>query len=238
MEFPRPPRIPAAAQQTKRRAAAAPQAGSNSSRFSHSCPTAPSWTLVARLVRPHGRHGEIIADILTAFPERFHQRRRLFLIPPQRMGTSAREVLLENFWFLRQRLVLKIQGIDSISDAELLRDYELAIPTAERAPLDDGSVYVSDLIGCHVVDLNHKGADLGEIVDVDRDSSSTDLLVLRQPGQRRREAEVLIPFAQDYLVRIDRVARRIEMRLPEGLLDINAPMTEEEKREHANRSDR
>ena len=200
--------------------------------------SASSWALVARLVRPHGRRGELIADILTDFPDRFHERRRLLLIPPPRIGTAPREVLLENFWFFRNRLVVKIEGIDSINGAEALRGYDLAIPAAERAPLEDGSVYVSELIGCRVADLNAEAADIGEVVDVDRGSSSTDLLVVRRSGRRGAEAEVLIPFVQEYLVRIDSVAHRIEMRLPEGLLDINAPMTEDEKRAHANRSTR
>lgn len=192
--------------------------------------SASPWALLAHLVRPHGRQGEIICDILTDFPERFHQRQRVFLIPPARIGTSPREVLIENFWFLRSRLVVKIQGIDSINDAEPLRGYDVAIPAAERAPLDEGSVYVSDLVGCHVFDLSF-GTDVGEVIDVDRGSSSTDLLVVRRPGLRAPASEALIPFVRDYLVRIDTAARRIEMRLPEGLLDINAPLTDEEKRE-------
>lgn len=237
MEFPHPPHKPAAARQPDRPTPASLQAGSNS-RLLKSTSSASQWALVARLVRPHGRRGELIADILTDFPERFQERRRLLLVPPPRVGTSVREILLENFWFFRNRLVLKIEGVDSINDAEALRGYDLAIPAAQRAALEDGSVYVSELIGCHVTDLNRDGADIGEVVDVDRGSSSTDLLVIRRSGRRSTEAEVLIPFVQEYLVRIDTAARHIEMRLPEGILDINAPMTVDEKREHANRSTR
>jgi 16S rRNA processing protein RimM len=191
----------------------------------------PTWVLVARLSRPHGRRGELIADILTDFPERFHERTRLFLIPPERIGTPVREVALENFWFLRSRIVLKFQGIDSINDAESLRNFDVAIPAAQRAPLEDGSVYTSDLVGCRVYDLNRSGVEVGEIVDVDRGSSSIDLLVVRIPGARGGQADALIPFAQDYVVRMAVEERRIEMRLPEGLLAINAPLTEDEKRE-------
>jgi 16S rRNA processing protein RimM len=190
----------------------------------------PAWVVVARLIRPHGRRGELIAEILTDFPERFHQRSRLFLIPPERIGSRPREVGLENFWFLRSRLVMKIQGIDSINDAEGLRGFTVAIPAAERAPLDAGSVYVSDLIGCRVVDLNRGGADVGAIIDVDRDSSSTELLVVRR-GNGEGGEDLQIPFVAEYVVRVDAAHRRLEMRLPEGLLEINAPMTEEEKRE-------
>jgi 16S rRNA processing protein RimM len=190
---------------------------------------APSWVLIARVVRPHGRHGELVADILTDFPERFHARPRLWLIPGPRVSTAPREVLLENFWFLRSRVVLKLEGIDSISAAEGIRGYGVAIPATERASLDSGAWYAADLIGCHVVDLN-RATDIGEIVDIDRGSSSTDLFVVRGKGSQPSHSEVLIPFVRDYLVRIDLSERRVEMRLPEGLLDINAPLTAEEKR--------
>lgn len=186
--------------------------------------------VVARLVRPHGRRGELVAEILTDFPERFHERTRLILIPPERIGTRAREIELENFWFQRSRIVLKFRGIDSINEAESLRGFAVAIPSTERAELEAGSVYVSDLIGCRVIDLNRDGADVGEIVDVDRDTSSTELLVVRRGGARRVE-DLLIPFVAEFLIRVDAANRRIEMRLPEGLLEINAPVTEEEKRE-------
>ena len=189
-----------------------------------------SWVLVARLVRPHGRRGELIADILTDFPERFHERRRLFLLAPEGAG-SPREIAVENAWFQRERVVLKFEGIDSIDDAEGLRGVEVAIPLAERAPLEEGSVYISDLVGCRVYDLNCGGAEIGEIVDVDRETSSTELLIIRRPGGRGSAAEVLVPFVRDYLAGMDIGARRLEMRLPEGLLEINAPMTAEEKKE-------
>lgn len=187
--------------------------------------------LVAKLVRPHGRRGEFVAEILTDFPELFRARTRLFLIPPVRVGTRPREVELENFWYLRSRIVLKIKGIDSINEAEPLRGFEVAIPAAERAPLEPGEVYTADLIGCRVHDLNQDGAETGEIVDVDRGSSSTDLLVLRRHGLRGPQAEVLIPFVREYLIRVDIATKRVEMRLPPGLLEINDPMTEDEKRQ-------
>jgi 16S rRNA processing protein RimM len=195
---------------------------------------APTWVLLARLIRPHGRRGELVAEVLTDFPERFHQRPRLFLIPPERVGSRPREVLLENFWSLRSRIVMKFQAVDSINDAEALRGFEVAIPVEERAPLEAGSVYVSELIGCRVVDLNLDGAEIGEIVDVDRESSSTELLVLRR-RRRLGNEELLIPFVAQYLTRIDVANRLLEMRLPAGLLEINAPLTEEEKREAAER---
>ncbi len=189
----------------------------------------PRWVLLARLIRTHGRRGELVAEILTDFPERFHERTRLVLIPPERIGTRPREMELENFWFLRSRIVMKFRGIDSINEAEALRGFEVAIPYAERALLEVGSVYVSDLVGCRVIDLNQKAAEVGTVIDVDRESSSAELLVVRRPD--RTGDPVVIPYVRAYLVRVDTENRLLEMRLPEGLLEINAPITEEEKRE-------
>jgi 16S rRNA processing protein RimM len=83
-------------------------------------------------------------------------------------------------------------------------------------------VYISDLVDCEVVDLASAAVAVGKVTDVDREAG---LLVVQPP----RGQEVLIPFAKAYLVRIDTIAKRIEMRLPDGLLEINAPLTDEER---------
>ena len=180
-------------------------------------------------MRPQGRHGEILADILTDFPERFSERKRLFLVPPETSesvvakNNPIREILLEHHWLHKGRIVFKFAGIDSINDAEALRGLDVAIPASERAELDDGAVYISDLMGCEVVNLaSESEAIIGRVLDVDRGAA---LLVVEDA----KRAEILIPFAQAYLVKIDLDAKRIEMRLPPGLLDINAPLSEEER---------
>ena len=219
------------------RAHAAPAASTHPSAEPSSAPAraaASPWALLATLVRPHGRRGELIAEVLTDFPERFHQRKQLYLIPPERIGTRPRAVGLENFWFLRSRIILKFQGIDSINEAEAIRGYTVAIPAEERAPLAPGSVYAGDLIGCQLIDLNHGPLPIGTIVDLDRGTSlSSELLVVRRPpqpgAQRSEDRDVLIPLVRQYLVRMDPGHRLVEMRLPDGLLDINAPLTAEEK---------
>lgn len=191
------------------------------------------WVVVARLVRTHGRRGEIVAEILTDFPERFEQRRRVSLISPEKLHSHPREMEIESHWFFRDQVVFKFSGIDSINDAEPLRHYEVAIPMSERAPLEDGSVYISDLIGCRIFDLNAEGREAGEIVDVDTASSNVMLLVVRRPSRgagKKREPDALIPYVKAYLERIDVAEKRVEMRLPAGLLQINVPVTEEERR--------
>lgn len=185
--------------------------------------TSERWTILARLVRPQGRHGEILADLLTDFPERFRDRKRLFLVASEASPIHAREISLENHWLHKGRIVLKFAGIDSINDADTLRGLLVAISANDRAALTDGSVYIGDLIGCQVVNLNVGSIPVGVVTDVDRESA---LLAVKTP----EGGEALIPFAKAYLVTMDLAAKRIEMRLPEGLLEINAPVTDEERR--------
>ena len=187
-------------------------------------PAFAPWTILARLIRPQGRHGEILADILTDFPERFAVRRNLALLSSETSAAATRQVALERHWLHKGRVVLKFAGIDSISDAETLRGLLVAVPSSDRVALTDGSCYIGDLIGCEVIDLNAAAIPIGIVEDVDRDAG---LLQLKTPSG----SEALVPFAKAYLVTMDLADKRIEMRLPQGLIDINAPVTEKERRE-------
>jgi 16S rRNA processing protein RimM len=187
--------------------------------------TEEEWVLLARLVRPQGRKGEVLAELLTDFPEKFQERKRVFLLSPKGSKPAPpREIQLENHWLHKGRVVLKFAGIDSINDAETLRGLDVAIPPEERATLSDDEVYISDLIGCHVY-AGSPPADIGEVIDVDTDSTAVPLLELRGTHQD----EILIPFAKAYLVRVDVPAKRIEMNIPEGLLEVNSPLSEAER---------
>lgn len=181
------------------------------------------WAWLARILRPQGRKGEVFAEILTDFPEKFAERRRLWLLP--RDGSPSPDphpVKLSSHWLHKGGIVLHFAGIGSISEAEELKGLVVAIPGAERAPLGEGEVFISDLIGCTLVDLaGGKPVELGEIEGVDRTAGPVPLLVVRNQA-RANAGELLIPFAKSYLRRIDLDARRVEMALPEGLLDLNA----------------
>ena len=189
-----------------------------------------TWVLLARIVRPQGRHGEVLADIFTDFPEHFAERKRLFLRPPMGAVLDAmraiREARVESHWLHKGRVVLKFAQVDSIADAENLRGFEVVIPREERMPLEGDAVYVSDLLGVRVIDVSRGGAeDAGEITDVEPEGAGPAMLVIRTPGGD----ELLIPFVRAYLRKIDLEAKRMEMELPLGLLAMQAPLTEQER---------
>jgi 16S rRNA processing protein RimM len=118
-------------------------------------------------------------------------------------------------------LILKFVGVDSISDAEVLVRSELQVPQAERASLEEGWNYISELVGCTVWDGDRE---IGTIADVQSGAGEAPLLMVKAEGKTYE-----IPYAEAYLKRADLAQRRIEMQLPEGLLDVNAPLTDEEK---------
>lgn len=175
------------------------------------------WVWLARIRRAQGRKGEVFADILTDFPEKFTQRRQLWLLG-ETAATAPRPAELKAHWLHKGGVVLHFAGVESISDAERLAGLIVAVPQAERAVLGEGEVYIADLIGCTVVDVA-AGAPvvIGQIEEVDRSAGSAPILIVRSA-----RGEVLIPFAQSYLRKVDLESRRIEMALPEGLVDLNA----------------
>jgi len=183
----------------------------------------PRWVWLARIRRPQGRKGEVYADILTDFPARFAERRRLWLLEENAPSDKQHEVELAHFWLHKKGVVLHFSGFSTITQAESLTGQIVAIARAERAPLGEDEAYIGDLIGCTLVDVAEnasQGRDqavLGTIQDVDRSSGPVAMLVVHNGAN-----EILIPFAKSYLRRLDIAAKRIEMTLPEGLTDLNS----------------
>ncbi len=184
------------------------------------------------MVKTQGRRGEVAVDVLTDFPERFAEPGRVFVLAE---SGERRELRLEGSWPHKQRLVLKFVGVDSISDAEALAGCEIQIPASERAPLEEGAAYVADLAGCEVLvggaALGGERRTVGTVRDVQFGAGEAPLLVVRSGKE-----EFLIPFAQAYLRRVDVGAKKIEMELPEGMLELDAPLSKNEKDEQGKRS--
>lgn len=185
------------------------------------------WVWLARLRRSQGRKGELYAEILTDFPERFAERKRLWLLEEKsssRSGTQPsalpRQVVLANHWLHKGGIVLHFSGVNSISEAEQLAGLIVAIPQEERAELAENEAYIGDLMGCAVIDVARpEPVVIGEIQSVDRTAGPVPLLVVRGSGAKRDE--ILIPFAKSYLRSMDIAARRVEMALPVGLVNLN-----------------
>ena len=192
----------------------------------------PSWVTLAHILRPQGRRGEVLAELFTDFPEQIADGRSLFLAAPAPAGTPVRPVQVLGSWLPHGknegRIVLELAGISTIDEAAGLANYDLVVEAAARAPLDEDSVYISDLCGSRVFDGDDE---LGTVVDVSfplsadgrrRLPEAAPLLIVHSSTG----AEILVPFAKSYLVRVDTAAKRIEMQLPPGLGTINSDSVE------------
>jgi 16S rRNA processing protein RimM len=166
------------------------------------------WITIAVLGTTHANRGEITGVAMTSKLERFQELREAWLF-----GESEEpyRVEVESVWEHSNRLVFKFRGIDTISGAENWHGAEVRVPAAQRAPLEDGEYYFSDLVGCEVFD--RKTADRIGCVVAMREFGGPGLLEL--------DNGLLIPYAKAICVNIDPAARRIDVELPEGLRELN-----------------
>jgi 16S rRNA processing protein RimM len=196
-------------------------------------PPQQKFVTVARILRARGNKGEVAAELLTDFPERLPEIKEMFLLAES--GTR-REIVLRSFWADRNHPgngVFHFEGMNSIDEAEKLRGLEVQIPFEQRAVLPSGSFFVTDLIGCSVFEIPASTVAmssspcslleapmlLGNVRDVyfpGEGQPGTPLLALDTSN-----GELLVPLAEDICKRLDVVARRIEVQLPEGLRELN-----------------
>jgi 16S rRNA processing protein RimM len=175
---------------------------------------------LARVLKTQGRRGEVAVEWHTSVAGRFQPGMQLSALGKD---GARREVQVEEVWPHRELLVLKFAGVNSISEAETLLGCELQVPLEQRARLERGWNYVSDLVGCTVFDGDRE---IGRLRDLQFGAGEAPLLVIDAQGR-----EVEIPYAEAYLAGVDLERRQIRMQLPEGMLEVNAPLTEEEKRQ-------
>jgi 16S rRNA processing protein RimM len=118
--------------------------------------------------------------------------------------------------------IFQFAGVDTISGAEALRGLEVQIPLDDRISLGPGHHYITDLVGCQI--WQHDAvAPLGVVEDVQRAGAEQDcahpeswVLAVKAVGR-----ELLIPLAAEICTRIDTAGKRIDVCLPEGLLELN-----------------
>jgi 16S rRNA processing protein RimM len=161
--------------------------------------------LIARVVKPQGRRGEVLVQPLSDRPDRFATLRRAFLTG---RGEAVREARVISSRPHGDRHVLKLEGVDSIDEAERLRDCELRIPEEELDPLPEGSFYHHELTGLRV--SNERGAEVGVVEGVMETGAGAPILVIRGV-----EGETLVPFAVDFVKTVDLAGARIVIEVPE-----------------------
>jgi 16S rRNA processing protein RimM len=198
------------------------------------------WVIVARILRPRGNKGEVAAQLLTDFPERLTKMKEVFLGATGRArGEEPRLTALKACWLSqnhRGQGVFHFEGCHSISEAEKFRGLDVLLPIEKRVGLAAGQYFVDDLVGCSVFETSAEPSAvssspcsqaeapslLGTVREVQftgEGVSGTPLLSVDTSA-----GELLVPLAEDICFRVDTRARRIDVRLPDGLRDLNEKM--------------
>ncbi|HKO61697.1 MAG TPA: ribosome maturation factor RimM [Pyrinomonadaceae bacterium] len=166
--------------------------------------------IVARMVRTRGLKGELVAELLTDFPERFEGLTTVLGVSPD--GQHL-ELELENYWFQNERVILKFKGYDTVESANTLVGFQVGLPESERVELASDEFYEWQLAGCSVE--NTRGETVGNVREVMR-TGGVELLVVDDGVGH----EHLIPMAGDIVVRVDIPGKKILIDPPEGLLEL------------------
>ena len=167
--------------------------------------------VVARVAKPRGVRGEVAADLLTDFPERFGGLEELIAVLP---GGERRRLKLEGHWFHGGRVILKFAGFDSPEASAALAGCELAVPESEAVELEEGEFYDWQLEGCRVETV--EGREVGAVREVLHTGGEAPVLVIHDAAGR----ENLVPLAESICVEIDVAAKLIRVDAPEGLLEM------------------
>jgi len=184
------------------------------------------WVAVAALIRPQGRHGELLAEPLTSLPEIFAAGRSVVLAVGDAPDASSLNCTIENHWFPTGknsgRVVLKLSGCDSISDAEALARLQVLVSADALPKLDSDTFYVGDLVGCELYDGERF---VGRVAGVefamapDGHTRLDDAAPLLSVVADEDTEPVLVPFVRAWLDRVDIAGRRVIMHLPAGIFD-------------------
>jgi len=160
---------------------------------------------IGRVVKPQGRKGEVLVAPLSDRPDRFPALRAAYVPGPD---GGSRQVAVESVWPHKGRFVLKLQGVNSIDEAEGYRGLELRIGEEELAALPAGSYYHHQLKGLRVEDEG--GRSLGVAADLLETGGESPVVVVRGPG-----GELLIPLAENFVRSVDLGAGRMVVAVPE-----------------------
>lgn len=166
---------------------------------------------IAKALKTRGLRGELVAEILTDFPERFEKTKVVFALKPD---VQAIKLNLASFWFQKNRIILKFEDVDSIEAAEKLINCEICIPESEAVELETDEFFDWELEGCAVESIDGKA--LGKVREIMR-TGGTEVLVVTNADNDKKD--FLIPFATAICVQVDVENKLIQVDLPEGLLE-------------------
>jgi 16S rRNA processing protein RimM len=166
---------------------------------------ADDYLAVAQVVGAHGIRGDLRCALLTDFPERFKRGLKVYL------GAKRTLYEVQRGRAERNRLTLKLVGIDTRDDAEALRGVTVFVAESDAVRLPRGTFFWHQIIGLRVRTAD--GRALGNVVDI-LQTGANDVYVVRAGPEQR---ELLLPAIKDVVKQIDLASGEMTVELIEGL---------------------
>lgn len=170
-------------------------------------PGEPLYLAVGKLRRPHGIYGEMVMEVLTDFPERFRPGAVVY-VGPRRVPLTIRSVRP-----YREMLLVSFEEYPNRDQVEALRNLLVTVPAEEAPPLDEGEVYLHQLLGLRVV--TDEGVLLGRLVEILETGANDVYIVEPEEGG----AEILLPAIDEVVLHIDLERGEMTVHLLDGLLE-------------------
>ena len=176
--------------------------------------TDAEFVIVGRVRKAHGIRGELVVEPITDAPERiFAPGQRVFAGTVRGdLAPDRRELRIDRATRFKGGLIVAFREIADRNAAEQWRNRFFLVPAAEVPPLDEGEVYVHELVGMRV--LLASGVGLGEVAEVYELPQGLAIDVRRDEGG----GTVLLLYEQS-VISVDRDTRTVTVTVPEGLLD-------------------
>ena len=160
---------------------------------------------IARIVASYGVRGEVKANVLTDFPERFRHLKAVFV------GDKLIRYDVLSARVRRGQVYLRLAGCETVEAAEKLRGQLVQVPVEEAHPLPEDHYYWHQILDLEVV--TDQGEHLGRIVDI-LDLPANDVYVVEGPY-----GEVLVPAIEDVVVEVDPARGRMVIKLLPGMVE-------------------
>lgn len=174
----------------------------------------PEFLAVGTVQKPHGIRGELFVKVETDRPDAVFTAGRVLLLGDADGSPDGGSLTVERARPFKGGFLMKVTELGSRTpEVEALRGRSLLIPAADAAPLDEGEVFLHQLVGLRVV--TSEGEEVGRVRDVYEAPSGHILAV-----QRRGRKELMLPFVAEMIRRVDVPAGELEIAPPAGLLEL------------------
>lgn len=172
--------------------------------------TQAKLVVIGEVIKPHGIRGEFHVANHADSPSLYAPGARVWFRAP---GKPERPVNILSCRPHQGRLLLTIEGVTDRDAADALRGMEVVVRAEDMPELDEGEVYLHEIVGYDVVLLD--GSKVG-VLESFMDIPGQDVWVIRAPDGK----EILLPAHEETVPEIDATARRITINPPPGLLDL------------------